>query len=79
MGAGDRRRVETRFFIPRRRVARQDAGSTGRVRFGDFDSDGLPDLVLYDPTRDAAPVWIARNRGLLPDTRPSLAPANLAE
>jgi hypothetical protein len=58
-----------------RRVHRQKADSRGRVRYGDFDGDGLPDLLLYDPTRADAPVWLARNAGRLPGTRPRVAAA----
>ena len=54
----------------KRRVHRQKADSLGRVRYGDLDGDGLPDLLLYDPTRADAPVWLARNAGRLPGTRP---------
>jgi hypothetical protein len=55
-----------------KRVARQPADSRGRVRFGDIDGDGLPDLLIYDPTRPDAPVWLARNAGRLPGTQPGL-------
>lgn len=55
-----------------RRVHRQKADSLGRVRYGDLDGDGLPDLLLYDPTRVDAPVWLARNAGRLPGTRPRM-------
>ena len=55
-----------------KRDHRQKADSRGRVRFGDLDGDGLPDLLMYDPTRSGAPVWLARNAGRLRGTRPSI-------
>jgi hypothetical protein len=55
-----------------RRVHRQKADSLGRVRYGNLDGDGLPDLLLYDPTRADAPVWLARNAGRLPGTQPRM-------
>jgi hypothetical protein len=55
-----------------RRVQRQQADSRGRIRYGDIEGDGLPDLLLYDPTRAEAPIWLARNAGRLPGTRPQV-------
>jgi VCBS repeat protein len=51
------------------------ASSSGRVRAGDWDGDGLADLVLYDPRAPNAPVEIARNKGLLPGTLPRMGAA----
>jgi hypothetical protein len=73
-GGGDALEVflggpERRF---RRRDARQDADSRGRVRFGDMDGDGLPDLVVYDPRLPDGSVRLAHNAGTLPDTVPRL-------
>ena len=55
--------------------ARQRLPSSGRLRGGDWDGDGLADLVLYDPRQPNAPVEIARNRGLLPGTLPRIGAA----
>ena len=55
-----------------KRAARQTLDTEGRVRGGDLDGDGLPDLVLYNPRRPDAPVRIALNRGLLPGVPPRL-------
>ena len=53
----------------RKRAARQAFDSSGRIRFGDVDGDGLSDFLLYDHRRPDAPLRIGINRGLLPDTR----------
>lgn len=42
----------------------------GRLRAGDTDGDGLPELILYDPTRADSPVLLLRNR--MPARGPSL-------
>jgi hypothetical protein len=55
-----------------KRAAQQSLDTEGRVRGGDLDSDGLPDLVLYNPRRPDAPIRIGLNRGLLPGVRPRL-------
>ena len=39
--------------------------TNGLINFGDFDGDGLTDLLVYDPLRADAPIRIAVNRGLL--------------
>ena len=39
---------------------------------GEWNGDGLPDFVLYDPRELQAPVRIARNRGILPGTLPRM-------
>jgi len=55
---------------------RQKLSSSGRVRAGDWNGDGLADLVFYDPRIPDAPLAIATNRGLLPGTLPHIgAPA----
>ncbi|HXZ86101.1 MAG TPA: VCBS repeat-containing protein [Myxococcota bacterium] len=54
---------------------RQKLHSSGRLRGGDWDGDGLADFVLYDPRDPNAPVEIARNRGLLPGTLPRIGAA----
>lgn len=53
-------------------AGRQQLQSSGRLRGGDWNGDGLADLLLYDPRNPEAPVQIARNRGLLPGTLPHL-------
>jgi hypothetical protein len=53
----------------RTRAARQAFDSSGRIRFGDVDGDGLTDFLLYDHRRPDAPLRIGINRGLLPGTR----------
>ena len=62
-------RGEDRF---RERVADQEADSNGRLNLGDWNGDGLPDLVLYDSLRPDSPIRLGVNRGLLPGTRPML-------
>ena len=52
----------------RKRVARQDFDSSGRIRFGDFDGDGLADFLLYDHRRPDTPLRLGVNRGVLPGT-----------
>ncbi len=69
-GSGDHIEVylggpERRF---KRRDARQRADSRGRAGFGDFDGDGLRDIILFDPRRPDAGLRIALNRGILPGT-----------
>jgi hypothetical protein len=53
-------------------AGRQSLPSSGRLRGGDWNGDGLADLLLYDPRKLDAPVQIARNRGLLPGTLPHI-------
>jgi hypothetical protein len=61
-----------------KRVARDEVDSRGLASFGDLDSDGLPDLVIYDPSRADAPVIVARNAGVLPGSprRLQMSPAD---
>jgi len=56
---------------------RQNFDTTGVIRFGAFDRDGLLDFVLHDPRRPGTPIRIGVNRGVLPGTRtpPELRPA----
>ncbi len=60
----------------RKRNARQELDTGGRIRFGEFDGDGLADFVLYAPRRPGTPIRLGVNRGILPGTVriPSLAP-----
>jgi hypothetical protein len=48
------------------RQARQAADTRGRLGIGDLDRDGLPDLLLWEPSLRDVPLRLARNRGLLP-------------
>jgi hypothetical protein len=47
------------------RDARQSGDTTGRLRFGDLNGDGLSDLLIYDPLRPGSPIRILRNLGTL--------------
>ena len=51
------------------RAIRQAFDTTGVIRFGDLDRDGLLDFVLHDPRRPATPIRVGVNRGVLPGTR----------
>ncbi|MEM7413159.1 MAG: VCBS repeat-containing protein [Myxococcota bacterium] len=51
------------------RHATQTLDTSGRIRFGDLDADGLSDFVLYSPRRPELPVRVGTNRGVLPGTR----------
>jgi hypothetical protein len=59
------------------RAIRQPFDTTGVIRFGDLDRNGLVDFVLHDPRRSGTPVRVGLNRGLLPGTRttPELRPS----
>jgi hypothetical protein len=57
--------------LQRQHSARQPLDTAGRIRFGDFDADGLRDFVLYDSRRPEIPVRLLVNRGVLPGTPPS--------
>jgi FG-GAP-like repeat len=60
---------------------RQVFDTTGVIRFGDLDHNGLPDFVLHDPRRPGTPVRVGVNRGTLPGTHlpPDLRPRGGAE
>jgi hypothetical protein len=79
LDGGDGDALEIWLGGPRHRFAtvhaRQPLDSSGRLRIGDLDGDGLPDFALYDPRRPGAPIRIGINRGTLPDTRPALRAA----
>ena len=51
-----------------RRDGRQKMSTAGMIRFRDFDADGLPDFVLFDPHNFDVPVRLGRNQGRLPGT-----------
>jgi len=53
-------------------AGRQKMSTSGRVRAGDWNGDGLADLVFYDPRMADAPLAIATNRGVLPGTLPHI-------
>lgn len=59
-------------FDYRKRAARQTLPTSGVLRAGDLDGDGLPDFVLCNPRRVDAPIQVLRNRGSLPGTAPRL-------
>ncbi len=58
-------------------AGRQEIPANGRVRGGDWNGDGLEDLLFYDPRQPRTPVVIATNRGLLPGTLPHIS-SNIA-
>jgi hypothetical protein len=60
-------------------AGRQTIPANGRVRGGDWNGDGLADLLFYDPRKPRTPVVIATNRGLLPGTLPHISSKNGAE
>lgn len=51
---------------------RQEMPTAGVIHFGDVDSDGLRDFVIFDPHNFDVPVRIGRNLGQLPGTGSSL-------
>jgi hypothetical protein len=51
------------------RAIRQPFDTTGVIRFGDLDRDGLLDFVIHDPRRPSTPIRVGVNRGALPGTR----------
>jgi hypothetical protein len=51
---------------------RQKMPTAGVIHFGDLDSDGLQDFVLFDPHNFDVPVQVGRNLGRLPGTPPAL-------
>ena len=61
-------------FAPGR--VRQAFDTTGVIRFGDLDRNGLLDFVLHDPRRPGTPIRVGVNGGVLPGTRvtPELKP-----
>jgi hypothetical protein len=73
LGSGDGKALEVYLGggdAPyRERAARQEFDTGGALRFGNLDSDGLTDFLLYDRTRPDTPIRIGRNRGILPATK----------
>jgi len=59
------------------RAIRQSFDTTGVIRFGDLDRNGLLDFVLHDPRRPGTLIRVGVNRGALPGTRtpPELRPS----
>ncbi|MAE97354.1 MAG: hypothetical protein CL910_22115 [Deltaproteobacteria bacterium] len=55
-----------------KRAGRQLADTTGTVRAGDWNGDGLLDLVLSNPREPDRPVRLLVNRGRLPGSPPQL-------
>lgn len=64
--AGDREKP----FV--RRTARQKMSTAGVIHFADYDRDGLPDFVLFDPHNFDVPVQVGRNLGALPGGPPGI-------
>lgn len=52
------------------RGGQQDLATGGSIRFEDFDGDGLPDFLIFDPHHFDVPVQVGRNLGVLPGTPP---------
>jgi hypothetical protein len=51
-----------------KRSAQMKFDTDGRIRFGDFNGDGLLDFLIYDPRRRGATVRIGINKGTLVDS-----------
>ena len=51
-----------------RRDARQAMDSRGQVKLGDWNSDGLPDLLLFDPQNPESTLRLVVNQGTLAPT-----------
>jgi len=72
IGSGDGDRIELHLGDVDsgwgKRHASQSLDTSGRIRFGDLDADGLTDFVLYDSRRPGTPVHVGTNRGVLPGT-----------
>jgi len=78
-GKGDR--IEVRLGGPRHKYAkvqhRLDLRTQGLLRGGDWNGDGLVDLLIFDPFTADVPMHLALNLGTLPDSPPRLeAPAS---
>jgi hypothetical protein len=58
-------------------VGRQRMPPAEHARVADLDGDGLDDLVVWDPRREAHGVHVLRNRGVLPGPRPGLRPGGV--
>ena len=50
------------------RVGDQELDTAGVIHFGDIDSNGLVDFVIFDPHNFDVPVRLGRNLGTLPGT-----------
>jgi hypothetical protein len=53
-----------------KRGYRQKLRTSGVIHFGDLDSDGLSDFVIFDPHNFNSPILVGRNRGQLPAKPP---------
>ena len=51
-----------------KRAAKQKMSTAGMIHFEDFNADGLPDFVIFDPHNFDVPVRIGRNLGVLSGT-----------
>ncbi|MCH2169209.1 VCBS repeat-containing protein [Myxococcota bacterium] len=54
----------------KKRAGRVRLDTDGRIRFGDFESDGFTDFLIHDPRRLDSPVLLGRNLGRLAPLRP---------
>lgn len=74
--SGDGEAIEVYLGGPRNRYlkrnGRQELDTSGVVRVGDIDRDGLSDFVIHDPHTVDAPIRVGRNLGALPGTPPRL-------
>ena len=61
-----------------RRAGRQKMATAGMIQFGDYDSDDLPDFVLFDPHNFDVPIQIVINRGVLPGTATRMKSASIS-
>jgi hypothetical protein len=50
------------------RGGRQKMATAGVIHYADYNLDGLPDFVIFDPHNFDVPVRIGINRGVLPGT-----------
>jgi hypothetical protein len=49
-----------------KRAAMQNFPTVGVIHFTDFNDDGLPDFILFDPQDFNVPIQLGVNRGILP-------------
>jgi hypothetical protein len=50
------------------RGGRQEMATAGVIHYADYNLDGLPDFVIFDPHNFDVPVRVGINRGVLPGT-----------
>jgi hypothetical protein len=59
----------------RQRSASQKLDTSGELRNGDLDGDGLDDFLIFNPQLPGGALQLLHNRGILPGTPPRLVPA----